>query len=505
MGRGVLTTALFVATAGCSVVRDQAVEAQGPSNRGRRQSGPVSVDVAIAQQQLLSPPVQYTGTTQPLREVSLRAQAEGKLLFLGVDVGDRVEAGQTVAQLDDNLLQGALNEARAESAAQQSAVLSARSRVGSATTQVGQARLSLEQAQGNIARLKNAWRARIEDAKLEAQQTQSDAQRLTTLATQGAVPEQQAEQARTVARQAQQALLDQQAQASQEITQSQTEANIAQQLLQAAQAQVQIEQQGVTASQGQLAARRASQAQAEERRSYGTLTAPLRGVVLARTTEEGNLVQAGNEILKIGDFSQVKVIVQVSELNLQDLQVNQPAQVRLDAFPDQTFSGRVSRISPAADPQTRLLPVEITLPNPSGKIGSGLLARVTFAPETARVVIPETALTAGTRERRGGGGPAANAGTAPPQAKRQPSDQDKKTPSPASNDQKPRIFLLKSRDEDPLVEARPVQLGKRANGEVEVLSGLKPGEFFVVRSSGPLQSGDAVQLSFLSPSPQGAK
>jgi HlyD family secretion protein len=470
---------MLVALTGCNLVPE--VEAQAPATREGRGGGPPAVDVAIARTGALQTPVEYTGTTRPIREVSLRAQAEGQLLNLNVDVGDAVSQGQTLAQLDDALLAGAVNQAQAERAAQQSEVVGARSRVSSARTQVEQARLALVQAQGDITRLQNSWRARIEEARLRVQQTGADAARLETLARQGAISQQQAEQARTNASQARQTLLDQQAQASQEIAQAQTEAKTAQQVLQAAQEQVQIEQQGIAAAQGQVAARQAALSQARERQSYSTLASPITGLVLERTTEPGNLVQPGSEILKLGDFGQVKVIVQISELELAGLRVGQSAQVKLDAFPDQTFSGQVSRISPAADPQARLLPVEITIPNPEGRIGSGLLARVNFAQaRNQQVVVPETALQT-QAERRGSQG-----GGQRPSGQRQ---------DPAAD---PTLFVLMDRGESPRVEARSVVVGERANGQVELLRGLRPGEQFVVRSSGPLKPGGPVRLSILS-------
>jgi HlyD family secretion protein len=177
-----------------------------------------------------------------------------------------------------------------------------------------------------------------------------------------------------------------------------------------------------------------------------------------------NLVQAGSEILKLGDLSQIKVEVRVSELELANIRAGQPAQVKLDAFPNQSFTGKVSQISPAADPVARLVPIEITIPNSEGIIGTGLLARVSFDPRTAqRVVIPTTAIQVLSNTQ----------------------------PENAT------IFVVRGGDR-PTVEARTIRLGDQRNEQVEVLSGLEPGEKFVVRSSGDLKDGEIVRLSFIS-------
>lgn len=169
-GIALLLAGLAIAAAGCDMLPRSEAEAQAPRGGEGREGGPVAVDVAIARQGTLEAPIEYTGTTRPVREVSLRAQAEGQLLDLNVDAGDAVSQGQPLAQLDDDLLVGAVNQAQAERATQQSEVVGARSRVGSARTQVEQARLSLQQAQGDITRLQNAWRARIEEARLRVRQ-----------------------------------------------------------------------------------------------------------------------------------------------------------------------------------------------------------------------------------------------------------------------------------------------------------------------------------------------
>ena len=153
-------------------------------------------------------------------------------------------------------------------------------------------------------------------------------------------------------------------------------------------------------------------------------------------------------------------------------------QVRLDAFPKQAIAGRISRISPAADPTSRLIPIEVIIPNPDERIGSGLLARVNFAQRTiARVVVPEIALQA---------------------------DKDRRSRSPSSGGQassRPQtqgnIFIIANAGK-PTVSARPVTLGKRLDGQVEVISGLGVGDRYVIRSSKALKDSDPVKLSIVS-------
>lgn len=106
--------------------------------------------------------------------------------------------------------------------------------------------------------------------------------------------------------------------------------------------------------------------------------------------------------MRIGDFSRVKIEVQVSELELAKIRVGQSVKVRLDAFPDRTYIGQVTRISPAADRTARLIPVEVVIPNGDGRIGSGLLARANFETQAqARVLVPRQPWG---REGRGGEG-----------------------------------------------------------------------------------------------------
>ena len=195
------------------------------------------------------------------------------------------------------------------------------------------------------------------------------------------------------------------------------------------------------------------------------LRSQLGGIILDRLAEPGDYVQPGTALLEIGSLDLLEVTVGVSELDLGQLAVGQPASLSFDAFPDLgDLTGRITRISPVVDPETRLATVEVTLENATGQVGSGLLARVQFVPATPeRVLVPESALA----------------------------DRDL-------------IFVLDPASDPPTVTARPVTVGQRRQGQVEILSGLTPGESFVVTSDRPLEPDQEVSLSILSETGQEA-
>lgn len=407
---------LLTASSGCLWSSRHEAQAQSEQLEDGQGEQSVSVQTAIAQPDSLDDVLEYTGTTAPIQQVNLRARVEGQLVSLAVNVGDFVEAGQTLGRIDDDLLITDVNEAQAELAALQS--------------EVAQARAEVDNAQ-----------ALVEQARVEYQQAQTDNARLQSLAADGAISQQQADLADTAMKTAEQSL-------------------------RSAQQGVQTQQQAVVAAQGRVNAQQAVLAQTEEQRSYTLLKSPITGSVLERITEAGSMLQPGDEIVQLGDFSTVKIVVQASELDLAQIRVGQSVDVSFDAFPGRSFTGEVARISPAADPVARLVPVEVTLPNPNGQIGSGLLARVNFAPRASqRVVIPDSALETGT------------------------------------NQETPTLFVVEGSGDNAKVIARQVRLGDRANGRIEIRAGLEPGEPFVIKSSAPLEDGQAVKLSILSETP----
>lgn len=412
---------------GCEALPKAEAEAQRPP--GAPGGGITAVDVATAQTGLLKEPLEYIGTTQPIRQVSLRAQIEGRLLNLQVGVGDSVKQGQILARLDDSILLTSVTQEKAELGALQAEVARAQTQVKNAEALAAQ-------------------------AKAEQQQAEVNAERLRSLSAAGAISVQEAELA-------------------------QTQAATAQQKYNAAVAQIATEQQAVAAAQGRVSAQNAAVAQTKERQSYAILASPITGVVLEKVSEPGNLIQPGGEILRLGDFSSVKVVVPVSELELSNIRVGQAVTVKLDAFPQESFSGQVSRISPAADQAARQVPIEVTIPNSNGQVGSGLLARVSAAKTAKKIIVPQTALQKEANASR--------------QGKSTPTQSNKIAPPSQGT-----VFVIAGTPEKATVKARNVKLGTSANGKVEIISGLQPGERLVVRSAKPLKDGETVRLSVLS-------
>jgi multidrug efflux pump subunit AcrA (membrane-fusion protein) len=218
-------------------------------------------------------------------------------------------------------------------------------------------------------------------------------------------------------------------------------------------------------------------AQTREQLSYATLKSPITGLVTQRITEVGNLVQPNGEILRIGDFSRVQVDVEVSELQRANIRVGQSVEVGLDAYPNQIFRGQVSRISPAAEPTARLVPIEVVIPIATEQIGSGLLARVSFeSGKQERVLVPETAISqpgqgsggvGGAGGVGGVGGAISGAGEAGEQGSRGAGGVGE-----VQQNRKGRVFVVTGGEDgtQATVTARTVTLGEQANDKVEILS-----------------------------------
>ena len=122
------------------------------------------------------------------------------------------------------------------------------------------------------------------------------------------------------------------------------------------------------------------------------LVSPISGVVTARNYDDGDMSGAG-PILTVESLSPVKMLINVSETYYSQVSKGMKADVRLDAYGDEVFTGRVSIVYPTIDPATHTFPVEITLTGGDQRVRPGMFARATlsFGVEN-RTVVPDASV-----------------------------------------------------------------------------------------------------------------
>lgn len=173
---------------------------------------------------------------------------------------------------------------------------------------------------------------------------------------------------------------------------------------------------------------------------------PATGDVIEKNVIEGQRVTAGDELFRIADHARVWVVAEIAEADIAAIKVGSPATVTLRALADEPHEGEVSFIYPEMmKPETRTISVRIELPNPEGKIRTGMYADVVFQ---------------------------ADDGDAPALA----------VPDNAVINSGMRQVVLVAKGEGRF-EPREVKLGRRGEGYTEITSGLQLGEEIVTSAT----------------------
>lgn len=124
--------------------------------------------------------------------------------------------------------------------------------------------------------------------------------------------------------------------------------------------------------------------------------APFDGRLGVRQIELGQYLQAGTPIVSLTDLDVLYVNFTLPEQDRSEVAVDQPVEVRVDAYPGRVFTAKVTTIEPQIDPQTRTLRVQGTLSNPDHSLLPGMYAnaRLVLPPAENVVTVPETAVYA---------------------------------------------------------------------------------------------------------------
>jgi RND family efflux transporter MFP subunit len=185
------------------------------------------------------------------------------------------------------------------------------------------------------------------------------------------------------------------------------------------------------------------------------ITSPVNGVIARRAVDPGASVGQNAPVVDVVDISRVRLVANVVEKDLKQLQTGDTTRVQVDAYPGETFTGRIARVSPVLDPATRTAPIEIEIPNPDFRLKPGMYARVSITTDTTKdaLVVPSDAL-ADLGGRRG-------------------------------------VFQILN---DTAV-FRTVQVGSEQQKFVEILSGVTEGDQVITTGARALRDGDRVILA----------
>jgi multidrug efflux pump subunit AcrA (membrane-fusion protein) len=286
---------------------------------------PVKVRVVPVVAKSVQRSVEAVGSLFPYEEVTVGSEVEGRVDEVYVDVGDRVARGRSLVKIVPVELSLALDQERA------------------ALQQI-QARLA---PPGGSPQLKDPKEA-AEVQKAEADRTDAAQkyERAKELLAQGLIARGTFDEAEA--------------------------------RYNAARAAYDMALQNVRNLQAQAAGRSASVALADKKLRDTVIRAPFAGAVKERMVSPGQYVKVQTPVMVIVDNDPLRVRLKVPEKMAGWLSVGQPVAVQVEAYPGRTFQGRLSRLNPSVDPQTRAFEVEALLGNDDGALKPGFFARASI-------------------------------------------------------------------------------------------------------------------------------
>jgi HlyD family secretion protein len=382
-------------------------------------------------------------TTQPGRieafeRTPLFAKVAGYVKDVRVDIGDEVKKDEVLVRIAVPELVDELHEKEA-------LVAQAEAEVRQAESLITASRAAAETAQARIAEVD----AGLIRAKADVERWKSEHDRIKELAAKGSITRKLEEETLNALRAAEAALQEAMARGHSARTgfhESEAKIGTAEADMVAAEARHKVAIAAVDRIKTML--------------GYTEIRAPYAGTVTRRTVDTGHFVQPvsgpqSTPLMEVARTDTVRIFVDVPELEAGQVDVGDPAEVRVQAADAQAMAACVTRTSGALLESNHSLRVEIDVPNAEGRLRSGMYATVTIRlderPEG--IVIPVTAVV---RE-----------GTA--------------------------TFCCVVRDGK--IERRPVELGLRSGGSVEVRSGLDEHSPIVIKQPELFRDGQGVRIA----------
>jgi len=147
-------------------------------------------------------------------------------------------------------------------------------------------------------------------------------------------------------------------------------------------------------STAQLSANAARLEELKINLQHTSVASPVDGFVASRTVDPGAMVNTNTAIASVVDISRLRLVVNVVERDLRMVSPGDVAVVEVDAYPGETFSGKIARVAPVLDPATRTAAMEVEIPNGDNKLKPGMYARINLTVEERKnaLVVPKGAV-----------------------------------------------------------------------------------------------------------------
>jgi RND family efflux transporter MFP subunit len=292
--------------------REQVLAAE---NRADIQSLPV-VNVSLVRRSSSQSNLVLPGNIQAVQEAPVLARATGYIKKRNVDIGDRVEAGQVLAEIEALELKQQIRQAAA------------------ALEQASQGILMAEAAAGS--------------ARANADFLRVTRDRYGALQKQNVI--------------------------------SQQEYDTRQAAYVAANAQANAQNKAIDVARSNAAAAEANLARLNEVLGYQMVKAPFSGVITLRNVDTGALVNEGNTMLfRIAQTDRLRTYLNVPQIDAESVRVGQKATLTIPDLSGRKFSGTVARTANALDPATRTLLVEVQIDNAAGALMPGMYTQIDLA------------------------------------------------------------------------------------------------------------------------------
>jgi RND family efflux transporter MFP subunit len=310
----VLALTAAVASAACS--RSETAQARG------RDGAPKQVATAVVRKEAVRRSVDVVGTLAAMDQVTISSEAEGRVREVLADLGDRVHAGQVLIRLDSEKQQYTYEQ-------QQAALARALAQYGASDPQHLP---DVDQTPD------------VQKAKADLFQARQAFERADELFKQTLIPQQAFDDARAT--------------------------------LQSREASYEAARQDARSLRASIQASEATMKLAGRQLRDAEIRAPFDGYVERRLVNLGELVRPQTPVMAIVRLDPLKVTAEIPEKMAPWITDGRPVELRVDAYRDRTFTGKVTRISPAVNTATRAFPFEALVPNHDAALKPGTFARV---------------------------------------------------------------------------------------------------------------------------------